>query len=175
MRAHRWLWFVVLSACGVDSDGAAEGETGFIDEDIPAGNCGETDNAPCESSEGGGVPDPPCDASNDCWGGMICAAVFDGDIGSFVCRPSCIEDSDESQWCIDDAGCCNPDATCSDRGYCMPAGDTTGGDTTSGDTTSGDTTGSDTTTSGDTTGSDTTDGGTSTGGALAPDEQPNRR
>jgi hypothetical protein len=170
MRAHRWVWFVVLSACGDDSGSSAEGETGFIDEDIPAGNCGETDNAPCESSDGG-VPDPPCDASDDCWGGMICAAVFDGDIGSFVCRSSCIDDRDESQWCIDDVGCCNPDATCSDRGYCIPA------DTTTGDTTGGDTTGSDDSSTGESGSSDdagtSTDG--STGGAALPDERPDPR
>jgi hypothetical protein len=167
MRRCGWLGLAALLACGDDGSGAAEGETGYIDEDIPAGNCGETDNEPCESSDDSGGSGVHCDETTDCFDGMICAAQFDGDIGAFECLYSCVDDRDESRWCIDDASCCNPDASCSERGYCIPpeAADTG----TTGVDTGSETTGSDT--SGDAGSTDES----SSGGAAAPDERPNLR
>jgi len=104
----------------------------FMDEDVPAGKC-MSDSGPCDESEGAGdgTPTPDgCQSTLDCAGGEICAAVFDGDIGTFACRASCIEDMDDTRWCVDDDGCCNDGSVCAGRGYCMPLDATTGGDTT---------------------------------------------
>lgn len=147
MRGRIAAALVLFVACGEDSGAQDVSDTEYIGEDIPAGNCGETDNAPCESSESG-APDGDCQGSADCSGDMICAASFDGDIGAFACRTSCVDDRDESMWCTDDAACCNPGSTCR-RGYCLP--DAQGGDDTGAGTDS------------------------STGGAGAPEEAPNRR
>ena len=116
-RAAPFL-LAILLACSVD-DSAGDGDydTGWIDEDLPADQCGETDAAPCATESGGA--EPACVASTQCNSGEICRADFDGDIGSFQCRSGCIADFDESTWCVDDSGCCSAASICGPRGYCM--------------------------------------------------------
>jgi hypothetical protein len=128
---------IVLIACDSNERTHAASDTEYIGEDLPAGNCGETDDdEPCTSSSGGAAPSG-CQASTECEGEEICAAGFDGEIGSFACRSTCIPDLDETRWCVDDQGCCGVDSVCQDRGYCVPSSGTDattdGGATSTGD------------------------------------------
>ncbi|MBV1861235.1 MAG: hypothetical protein KUG77_22650 [Nannocystaceae bacterium] len=132
----------VLLALGVgcgssERDEAAHGVGTFTDEmpeDLPAGECrmGETDAEDCESGssstggegsaagQGGGAGNPECTTTEDCEGAGACAAAWeDGSRTSFVCRFACIPTLDENAWCRDDASCCDPDAVCTGRGYCV--------------------------------------------------------
>lgn len=98
-----------------------------------------------------------CMTNANCDGEEICAAAFDpsrGGVQVFECRePSrCVPLDDDTQWCGDDAACCDPSATCTSRGYCVLSSDSTGGTGT----------GTDTGTDGDTEASTT--GGSSDGG-----------
>jgi hypothetical protein len=121
------IW--LFAACGDDGAGGdIVTDTEYIGEDIPAGNCGDTDEEECASSGGDAMPSG-CEASSECPDGSSCSAVFDGDIGAFACRATCIEDLDETRWCIDDAGCCGADSICQGRGYCVPAGRTSADET----------------------------------------------
>lgn len=124
MRRSGLAGMFVLVACGDDSSGGdIVTDTEYIGEDLPAGNCGDTDEESCTSSGGDAMPSG-CQASSECPDGESCTAMFNGDIGAFACRSSCIDDMDETRWCIDDAGCCGADSVCQERGYCVPAGRT---------------------------------------------------
>lgn len=142
----------VATGCSVATESADD----YMDEDVPAGKC-MSDSGPCDESDGSddGTPTPDgCVSTLDCNAGESCAAVFDGDIGVFDCREGCIEDMDETRWCVDDDACCSGGSVCAGRGFCMPLDVATGTDTGTVDTT---TTGADETTTGDaSTGSDTT-------------------
>ena len=120
---RRLVAILVLAGCAMDESDAGDNssDTEYIPDDVPSGNCGETDNEPCTTTGG---ETPTCEATIECDAGTVCAAGFDGDIGSFICRASCIDDFDETRWCIDDEGCCEPGSICRGRGYCMPAGAT---------------------------------------------------
>ena len=151
----RLSFIATLSLLAGGCYAAADGATGdsFQDEDIPMGMCPGTD---CPETDEEGGPDSgaaagdPCDDTGQCAAGF-CAAPFDGnEPGELVCQTVCIELEDDSMWCSDDAACCDSNAVCTPRGYCVAGGSvdgtgsdgTTGdGDTTNGDTTAGDTDG----------------------------------
>jgi hypothetical protein len=166
------LAVLASAACFAAQDSGAGGDTEYIPDDPPAGNCGEPGEEPCETS--GIAPAGDCQASSECDAGLACSATFDGDIGRFECQASCIEDFDEARWCADDASCCGPGSICQGRGYCVPAGATSTGvvDDTGTESSAGGggdtTTGGETTTTNATTTTDagTTDGSTSSGGST---------
>lgn len=160
MRRFAISIVLLLPSCfkAQDDGDSNASDTEYIPDDVPSGNCGETDNEPCTSS--GAETPSTCEASVQCDAGLVCAAGFDGDIGSFQCRVSCIDDFDETRWCIDDAGCCSPGSICQGRGYCVPAGTSSsdGGESTGVVESTG------TTDTGD---SSTSDTGSTSGGPLA--------
>ena len=135
-------------------------------EDLPAGSCGgmvgaqncDTDGESSGVADGStGVGEADC-LVDGCMGQGVCAASWDADAqtrGDFECRFACIPLLDEGSWCSDDASCCDANAQCTSRGYCV-LGDDEGGSST-GDT-DADTDGATGGESGD------TDGATSTGG-----------
>jgi len=106
------LMLMSLAAC---SDSAL---SDYMDEDLPAGQCEDTEGEACET---GGAGDQ-CNSSQDCGGDLVCGASFNGDIGTFECQAACVPTMDESMWCIDDTSCCDAAATCGPRGYCTIAG-----------------------------------------------------
>lgn len=175
MRRLGIATIIALASCfapGADSAGDAS-DTEYIPDDVPSGNCGETDNDACEST-GTGAADG-CVSTDQCADGLFCIASFDGEIGRFDCSLSCIADLDESRWCLDDASCCSEGSVCQGRGYCVPAGAmTTGVDPDTGIDTGTDTGAADGTSSVGDTG--TTDTGTgdsgTTGAAIEPDARP---
>ena len=132
MRWHHWIAVSALAAGCDKQDRSAGADDLYMGDDVPSGHCmGET--GPCdtdgdEDAQGdssGASPKPAggtCEATMQCDVGLTCMATFDGDIGEFECQSSCIEDEDESRWCIDDESCCNAGSVCSPRGYCR-AGD----------------------------------------------------
>ena len=105
-----WMYVGVLAVgCG---DSAL---TDYMDDDVPAGTCEDTEGDACET---GGAGDA-CMSTEQCGGDFVCAATFNGDIGTFECQSACIPTMDETQWCMDDAACCDDAASCGPRGYCM--------------------------------------------------------
>jgi hypothetical protein len=168
MRLSLIVVGLVFAGCG-----SAE-LSDYMDEDLPAGQCKETEGDVCET---GGEGDQ-CGSTQDCGGDLICAAQFNGDIGRFECQDVCIPTMDETRWCMDDAACCDAAATCGPRGYCMIDGgvgetvdEASGGSEGAGTTTSGTDTGGGTTSAGTTSGAtssggtDTSTGTSTTGGA----------
>jgi hypothetical protein len=113
----------------------------FMDEDFPPWSC-DSDTSCTSSSASEGDPAPACQSSTECSGGEICAADFDGDIGTFSCQALCITTMDDAQWCADDSACCDPLAVCT-RGLCIAGGDGSTGESSS-DSGSSDGSGSDT-------------------------------
>ena len=117
----------------------APGET-FSDEmpdDLPAGACRDTDPEDCattsssgsdssgessSSSSSTGAPADDCQGSDGCLGDDACVAAWDAEAearGAFACQFACVPLLDEALWCSDDASCCDPDAVCTARGYCV--------------------------------------------------------
>jgi hypothetical protein len=160
--------------------GACSGDVGdyaYMDDDIPSGRCetgGDTDGCP-GNTEGAttgpspdGGPGSPCDRTGECDDGLTCSAPFSGgERGTFACVEACIPNMDESRWCADADGCCDPDAVCTMRGYCVVPDDasddsTDGGSTGGADDSTGDSTEGDDS-SGDSTGQDDSTGGTASG------------
>lgn len=98
---------------------------------------------PASSSDDGfdtvGVPDE-CAVSSDCPDGELCVAPFDPDLGpegkgANECVIECVVLMDELRWCLDATACCDPEAECTDRGYCeRPGGSSDGGSTGGGST-----------------------------------------
>lgn len=79
-----------------------------------------------------GIPDE-CDVSGDCAPGELCVAPFDPDLGPEgkgpnECVTECVVLMDELRWCLDATACCDPEAECTDRGYCELPGESTGDD-----------------------------------------------
>jgi hypothetical protein len=180
MHRHFIATIALLASCFAPAADIA-GDTDYMPEDPPAGNCGETNNDPCTST--GVEAEDGCSATLPCDAGLFCAASFDGDIGRFDCRDACVPDMDDTRWCFDDAACCNAGSVCQGRGYCVPSGATsTGLDPDTGADTGTDTgtdAGSSTSmgtgdTSTSTTDGSTTDTGT-TGAANEPERRPIRR
>ncbi|MBC8067947.1 MAG: hypothetical protein IAG13_06395 [Deltaproteobacteria bacterium] len=121
MNARRITAIWVLGCVLVGQSGCAEDSASaddFMDEDFPPWSC-DSDTSCTSSGASEGAPAPACQSSNECSGGEICAADFDGDIGSFSCQAVCIVTMDDAQWCADDSACCDPLAVCT-RGYCLP-------------------------------------------------------
>lgn len=121
---------LAIGGCGASDElSAAEG---YMPEDLPPWTC-DTDASSGGGSESGcgdGTGDlDQCEGVGDCEVGY-CVAAFDGDIGVFECRASCIESMDENQWCADASACCDPAATC-ERGYCIT--DAAGASSSTGD------------------------------------------
>ena len=164
------LWVVLaISGCfSANPDAAASGGSDDLENPPPAVPpvCPQ-DETTCEDE---------CQGGNDCASGQVCAAAFDPDRGGITvtqCRTACIPLDDEASWCVDDGSCCDPEARCTSRGYCVLPGSQSGsesGSTTAGpntpppgtdstDTGPVSTTGSPTTTS-----TETTDGSTDTTG-----------
>jgi hypothetical protein len=83
--------------------------------------------APSEDSSSSGGGADGCNAANQCEAGYCVAPYADNDRGDFVCVPDCVVPGDESSWCFDAAACCDADATCTERGYCVLPDDTTSG------------------------------------------------
>lgn len=122
---------------GTDEGTSAAGPGGLSDEmpeDLPAGECreGGTDAEDCESGststggsgstsgQAGDAEMPECTVSDDCQGAGACAADWeDGVRTPFSCRFTCIPTLNETAWCGDDASCCDADAVCTPRGYCI--------------------------------------------------------
>lgn len=116
MRGLVWMSIpLALVGCGAANDSAD-----YMDEDLPAGHCEDTEGEVCET---GGQGDQ-CQSTQDCDAGLVCGAAFDGDIGAFECQSACVPTMDETRWCIDDASCCDAAASCGLRGYCVMAGAT---------------------------------------------------
>jgi hypothetical protein len=136
---RRWVIALALLLPGCDDSSTesefdtAGGLSDEMPEDLPAGGCEdepgdcETDGAG-ESSSGGVDAAPqdeaaPCELSGDCDGAGACVAAYeDGERGAFECRFACVPTLDEAAWCGDDASCCDPQATCTARGYCVVVG-----------------------------------------------------
>ncbi len=134
--------------CDAESDPSAQADapgdlSDEMPEDLPAGECrtGETDAEDCESgssssggsgstsSQAGTVDTLECVVSDDCDGAGACAAGWeDGVRSAFSCRFACIPTLNESAWCRDDASCCDADAVCTGRGYCIVPQDSAGRD-----------------------------------------------
>lgn len=159
------LLVVGAVACGDDlpdpraDDGegmssSSSGTTGGTTGDLFSTTSAE----PASSDEGGttttsgpstvGIPDE-CTLSAECLDGEVCVAPFDESAGpegkgAYECVSECVAIMDETRWCADAAACCDPLAECTDRGYCVEPGDTTGGSDdsgASGSSTGGSTTG----------------------------------
>lgn len=154
-----------------DTDPFAGSETcGFICVDDTTGAPAATatigdDSAAAGSSSTGAVgPVDECQASDECGGGLFCVAPFDQTLGPkgkglYACVDACVPLVDEDLWCADATACCDPDATCTDRGYCELPGASTGTDSGTG--------GSDTGDSGSGDGTGTSGGGGSSTGGTA--------
>jgi hypothetical protein len=86
-----------------------------------------------------GIPDE-CTVTADCLDGELCVAPFDQTAGAegkgaYECVPECVVIMDEDRWCADADACCDPEAECTDRGYCVyPDGSTGGSEGSSGST-----------------------------------------
>ena len=122
-------------------------------EDFPGGNCRDTDVGgtsgsgtdgleACDAATTTGLPttssttgvvESECAGADDCDGAGACVADWDdGGRGPFECRFACIPTLDEATWCSDDASCCDPVATCTQRGYCIVAGEAEDGSASGG-------------------------------------------
>jgi hypothetical protein len=163
---------VALASCSSDDsggDGSASGGT-LMDDLPPSTNCpGGSDTGGCQEDGGASASasaggSGSCQSAADCMVGEGCLAPFDGEIGEFVCRPGCIGMMDEDWWCADASACCDPSATCTMRGYCVPSEDDSDGSSSNGSS-SGEAS-SDEGTAGDSDGSSAgSEGDASTGGS----------
>lgn len=115
-----WLVGVLaLGGCGDTSLDTGDGD--YMDEDLPMGQCSGTGSCPLPpGGPPGSVPaGSPCGAAQDCSEGLFCMAPWsEGALGEFTCSAECIPSDDETMWCLDSAGCCDPNATCNARGMC---------------------------------------------------------
>lgn len=80
-----------------------------------------------------------CQTTSDCDPGLLCVAPFDESLGPEgkglnECVAECVGIMDETRWCADAQACCDPEAECTDRGYCVLPGESTGSDTGGSDT-----------------------------------------
>jgi hypothetical protein len=115
--------------CGADTTGAptTTGEPGSTTGGSTGGSTSDADSGPATV----GIPDE-CDVSGDCAGGEFCVAPFVPEYGPEgkgpnECVSECVVLMDELRWCLDAVACCDPEAECTDRGYCeLPGGDTDG-------------------------------------------------
>lgn len=126
-----------IGGCFAKSDAAGGADIGYMPDEVPSGERCDTGDGSGTSAEacettGGTVPEgavgSPCDGSVECNAGLVCAAPFDrGERGVYACVGACIGLMDEARWCADASACCDPDALCTTRGYCIaPQTGTTG-------------------------------------------------
>jgi len=137
------LVLLLVTGCGEASEEqAADGDySDEMPEELPAGGCrgstgstgstgdtgglddcdvATTTSESSTSSDAGSSADSECAGSADCQGEGACVAGWDGTVrGPYACRFACVPTLDESAWCRDDASCCDPDAVCTPRGYCV--------------------------------------------------------
>ncbi|MCX4247900.1 hypothetical protein [Paraliomyxa miuraensis] len=148
----------LATACGDDLPdpplGSSSSSTGVSPSDTTTGLSGSTSTSTTDDTSGAsssstgfssvGIPDE-CTVTADCPRGELCVAPFDQSAGPegkgpLECVIECVVIMDEDRWCADAAACCDPEAECTDRGYCVYPSDSTGA-TDSGEST-GDTGGS---------------------------------
>lgn len=109
----------------------------------------DTTSSPSDSSSSDdgpstvGIPDE-CQVSADCDRGELCVAPFMPEWGPegkgpHECVTECVVLMDELRWCLDATACCDPEAECTDRGYCVLPGESTGTDDGGEDTEGGST------------------------------------
>ena len=90
-----------------------------------SGSAGPSTSAPADTSTGG--EGNGCNVANPCDAGGFCVAPYaDNDRGDFACVENCVEPGDENSWCFDAAACCDPTASCTERGYCVAPGGSDG-------------------------------------------------
>ncbi len=143
---HHGRWILALGLLGGCADStAAEGDSfsDYMPEDLPAGGCRDTERPDGEptgglescdtdatttttgdaaASSSGTASDDACQASEDCNGTESCAATWDAQTqtrGPLACQFACIPALDDASWCSDDEACCDVDARCTERGYCV--------------------------------------------------------
>jgi hypothetical protein len=168
MVAVRWVACAVVCSgllSGCFAADSAEGDDFYMDDDVPAGNCMTGTGCATDGSDGGsgGAGDGACESTLQCAAGLMCVGTFDGDIGAFECRNSCIDDMDEDRWCVDGEACCNAGSVCA-RGYCTPGDQTSDADTGGVDSSDGETTTTDTAADGTSGMTDETTSSRGTGG-----------
>lgn len=98
------------------SSGDAEDETTDVATSLTT--------APAEESSSTGDDVSGCNVANPCEVGYCVAPYADNDRGEFACVPDCVMPGDETSWCFDAAACCDAEATCTERGYCVSPDDT---------------------------------------------------
>lgn len=133
---------VVDFVCSTSSSGTSTGPAS-TDDGTPM-TSGSTDGGSSSGTSGPstvGVPDE-CALSADCPDGGFCVAPFIPEFGPQGKQPSecvaeCVVLMDELRWCFDAVACCDPDAVCTDRGYCELPEDSTGDDSSGGATSGG--------------------------------------
>lgn len=131
------------------------------------GNDGNDDDTAAPPGTTTGAPSgDECQASAECGAELFCVAPFDQTLGpngkgDFACVTECVMQMDEDRWCADVSACCDPDAECTDRGYCEVPGLGTGdsGGSGSGGSDSGGSDSGDSGTGGTDAGGDSTTGG----------------
>lgn len=100
-----------------------------------------------------------CSSTEECADDLRCVAAYDPgsqpEVGPGVCVPACIEDTDLTQWCFDDAACCGELRCNTVDGFCEPAESS---DSDSGSSDSGSSSGS---------GSDSSSGGDASSGGSS--------
>ncbi len=161
MRRRMGVLVVLLVGCGASRESSAQDgvETlqDMMPDDLPAGTCRGTGSGSgtdgCDDETTTTTTGPEADGSNagcaaseECQGTGACVATWDDGVrGAFACRFACVPLLDDGAWCIDDASCCDAQATCTPRGYCVvldadvgsSGGSSSGGDASTGGTTGG--------------------------------------
>ncbi len=163
MRLGLGVTLLAAALVGCADDLSADS---YMDPDLPPYGCDSEPTGPCGESTSAGEAAGACQGSSDCADTQICAADFDGEIGTFQCQSTCIGEADDQSWCFDDAACCDPDAVCT-RGYCISSGapaTTSGADSSGTDAT---TAAADSTSSGESSTGDASTGGTTTSGGSS--------
>ena len=140
------LLLLTVAPLGCDADATADGGADtdvfgdHMPDDLPAGNCGgvvgaqncDTDGDSAGVADGStGVGEANC-LVDGCMGQGVCAASWDAEAevrGDFECRFACIPLLDDGSWCSDDASCCDANAHCTNRGYCVLGDDESGSST----------------------------------------------
>lgn len=130
----------------VGSDSTSTGSASTTGGETASTPTSSSSGGPASSDEGGssstghssvGIPDE-CTLSEDCPAGELCVAPFDQSAGpegkgALACVTECVVIMDEDRWCADATACCDPEAECTDRGYCVyPAETDTDTDASSG-------------------------------------------
>ena len=153
----------MAGGCFAGQDSAASDS--LQDDDLPMGGCDPTDDDCTDTGQGQGAPPgSPCDGTNQCGDGGVCAAPFDdGDVGALVCQLGCVQTGDPTAWCSDDATCCS--GVCGAHGECLA--DEAADSAATGDAESGTDSGTTSASSGTTAGSGETSTGESTSGGTS--------